>query len=326
MLCKGAYGDHKMCCIDNGGPAGKCKKCGFAKYWSAGLRLQLVTPGGDLRRGVHPVWLTTMQWSKYQSSKENAAGEREDLHADCSGSIVDFLDELEKVYHKYTYHRYILKHTRESNLQFERNCTPGMKKDDVDWAENYTMKEARAIQSEYWSQKQTSLFICISKVLLLSSWVATTGILKEGDEVTVEQDGESHWGVVVSGSGSGETDEYRIEDEHGEKDWVPRKSLRARVWFTVAFVGVTGDRKHDSYATEHFMSQQQQWWIDNFHEVIHSIHIHSDNAGQHFKSNKTLNFLSRLSDNLKKPVTWSFGCPGKCCPGKCPSAQQCFLL
>lgn len=111
MLCEHAYRDHKMPCIDNGGPGGSCKKCGFGKKcWSAGLRRELVTPAGDLRRGVHPVWLTEMEWSKYQSSKTDDKGEREDLHKDCSGSIVDFLDELEGVYKKYTYHRYNVEH------------------------------------------------------------------------------------------------------------------------------------------------------------------------------------------------------------------------
>jgi len=111
VLCEHAYRDHKMSCIDNGGPGGSCKKCGFGKKcWSTGLRRELVTPAGDLRRGVHPVWLTEMEWSKYQSSKTDDKGEREDLHKDCSGSIVDFLDELEGVYKKYTYHRYTVKH------------------------------------------------------------------------------------------------------------------------------------------------------------------------------------------------------------------------
>jgi hypothetical protein len=312
VICEHAYRDHKMCCIDNGGPAGKCQKCGFGKtLWSGGLRREFVTASGNLRRGVHPVWLTEMKWSRYQSSKTNSDGEREDLHQDCSGSIVDFLDELEGVYKKYIYHRYILKRTRDSNLQFEHNCVPGMKKDDVDWAENYSMVDARSIQSEYWSTKQTSLFICISKVLLASSWAATTGALDLQSEVTVQIDGtDSFWGTVVTDTGVRQAETYCIEDEHGKRHQVPRKSLRARVWYTVAMVGVTGDRKHDSYATEHFMAQQQQWWLDNFHEPIHSIHIHSDNAGQHFKSGKTLNFLSRLSDDLKLPVTWSFGCPG----------------
>ena len=55
-----------------------------------------------------------------------------------------------------------------------------------------------------------------------------------------------------------------------------------------------------------------RWWQDseNFNEVIHRIHLHSDNAATHFKSNKTLNFLSRLKSLLGVPVTWSFGCPG----------------
>ena len=315
MLCEHAYRDHKMCCIDNGGPVGKCKKCGFSRLvWSGpgGLRAELMAASGALRPGVHPVWLTEMQWSRYQSSKTNADGVKEDLHQECSGTIVEFLDQLEQVYNKYTYHRYILKHTRDSNLQFERNCVPGMKKDDVDWAENYTMTDARSIQSEYWSQKQISLFICISKVLLLPAWSATTGSLANGAEVTVDTDPNNrYWGEVVAGSGGcKEDDTYTIRDEHGAQHKVPRKLLRARVWYTVAFAGVTGDRKHDSYATEHFMQQQQQWWRDNFNQPISSTHIHSDNAGQHFKSSMTLNFLSRLSDGFQIPFTWSFGCPG----------------
>ena len=84
------------------------------------------------------------------------------------------------------------------------------------------------------------------------------------------------------------------------------------MWKTVASVGVTGDKKHDSYATQFFMFKMLAWWQDNdsFNEVITSIHIHSDNAGSHFKCNKTLNFLSRLKGLLGVPVTWSFGCPG----------------
>jgi hypothetical protein len=41
-----------------------------------------------------------------------------------------------------------------------------------------------------------------------------------------------------------------------------------------------------------------------------SLHVHSDNAGSHFKNSWTLNYLSRLKELLKMKVTWSFGCPG----------------
>jgi len=48
-----------------------------------------------------------------------------------------------------------------------------------------------------------------------------------------------------------------------------------------------------------------------FHETVTSLHIHSDNAGSHFKNGRTLNYLSRLKGVLQdKKVTWSFGCPG----------------
>ena len=74
-------------------------------------------------------------------------------------------------------------------------------------------------------------------------------------------------------------------------------------------MGVTGDKKHDSYATQYFMRKMQQWWT-TFHEPVKSLHVHSDNAGSHFKSSKTMNFLSRLPALFMWLVTWSFGCPG----------------
>ena len=85
----------------------------------------------------------------------------------------------------------------------------------------------------------------------------------------------------------------------------------ATLWPSALYYGA-GDKKHDSYATQFFVIKMLRWWQDseNFNEVIHSIHLHSDNAATHFKSNKTLNFLSRLKSLLGVPVTWSFGCPG----------------
>ena len=326
-----------MSCIDNcaTGPAGSCKKCGFARIWTNGLRKKLVSGGGNLKSGVHPVWLTEMKWSRYKSHKPGP-GEKELLLQPRSGSIIDFLDEFEPVSRKYAYHRYILHRTRESNTQFERSAMPGMLKVDIDWAENLSLPNAFSIQSEYWLTHSASLFICIAKVLLLSSWSATTGQLKiatrdgkPGAEVTVELEGEpAFWATVISGGGKEESSDYIVEDEHQLRRKVQRRYLRARVWKTVASVGVTGallcslypypymllrvgagDKKHDSYATQYFTLKMLRWWIDGS-EVIHSIHIHSDNAGTHFKSNKTLNFLSRLKALLGVPVSWSFGCLG----------------
>ena len=232
LLCDHAFHDHDMSCIDNckTGPAGTCSKCGFARIWNNGLRRKLVTADSKLKAGVHPVWLTEMKWSRYKTHKP-APGEKTLLHQDCSGSIIDFLDQFEPVTRKYAYHRYILHQTRESNKQFERYAIPGMLKVDIDWAENLALPNARAIRSEYWLQQAASLFICIAKVLLLSSWSATAGELKPGVEVTVELEGESpFWASVISGSGKGERSEYVIEGEEGLRRKVQRQCLRARVW------------------------------------------------------------------------------------------------
>jgi hypothetical protein len=148
-------------------------------------------------------------------------------------------------------------------------------------------------------------------MLLLSTWVKPTGTFMVGAEVTIEPaESIQFWATVVSGDGKTAESLYVVEDQVGQKHTVKRELLRARVWYTVAQVGVTGDKKHDSYATQFFMTRQQQWWKDNFNGAVTSVHIHSDNAGQHFKSGKTLNYLSRLLTLLGINVTWSFGCPG----------------
>ena len=231
-----------------------------------------------------------------------------------------------QAFRKYPYHRYTLERVRASNLQFERNCRPGTKKDDVDWAENHKLKESRAIQSEYWTEAMMSLFICISKLLLLSSWQKSSGQLMVGEEVTVDPElvlaelwgnhsEPSYWATIVKAGGSHEKSLYTVEDEHGTKHQMQRKFLRHRKWHTVAMIGVTSDRKHDSYATQYFMTEQQKWWEEKYvktkKEPITTLHVHSDNA-THFKSSKPLNFLSRLRQLFLwiLAVTWSFGCGG----------------
>ena len=228
-------------------------------------------------------------------------------------TIIDFLDELEPVYNKYVYHRYILERTRESNLQFERSARPGMLKLDVDWAENYTMLNAREIQSEYWLMHQASIFVCIGKMLLQSAWGARLGELQEGSEVTVEEEVEEPFGAeaVSCPAAASELSECIVRDATGVEHTVLRNELRSRVWHTTAQIGVTDDRKHDSHNTQHFMTAMIQQWL-GFHEPVVSLHVHSDNAGSHFKNSRTLNFLSRLKGLFQQlhKVTWSFGCPG----------------
>ena len=73
-----------------------------------------------------------------------------------------------------------------------------------------------------------SLFICISKLLLLSSWQQSSGELPIGEEVTVDPDlvlaglwndhsAPSYWAKVVECGGSSETAICTEEDGCGRK-------------------------------------------------------------------------------------------------------------
>jgi hypothetical protein len=116
------------------------------------------------------------------------------------------------------------------------------------------------------------------------------------------------WAEIVASGGDEESAKYIVRDAGGSVHHLQRCELRARVWYTFGQTGVTNDKNHDSYATQHFMDKFIDEWLQG--HTIHSIHIHSDNAGSHFKNSKTLNYLSRLFDRLNLKVTWSFGCPG----------------
>ena len=54
------------------------------------------------------------------------------------------------------------------------------------------------------------------------------------------------WARVITGCGDEADATCVVEDGSGEQMTVKRAQLRERKWHTVASVGVTGDRKHDS--------------------------------------------------------------------------------
>ena len=317
MLCPEAFDKGDMGCIDPAGaenhePGCHGRLCGFQHIWSKGLRQELVDNEGQLKEGVNPIWLQEMKWDRFKTN-DSSNVEKETLMNERSGSILEFMDEFEPVFAKYACHRYILHRPKISNKEFERNAYPGTLKLDVDFAENFTMIHAREIQSQYWNMKQATLFVCIGKVLCQVDWDAREGELKEGAEVTVESTNEQHgpfWAEVVNAQGP--NGEYTVRDAASASHVVLRSQLRARVWYTVAQIGVSNDKRHDSYATQHFLNEMIKQWLVTDHRQfgITSVHIHSDNAGQHFKNSRTLHYLSTLKAELGMKVTWSFGCPG----------------
>jgi hypothetical protein len=109
---------------------------------------------------------------------------------------------------------------------------------------------------------------------------------------------------------------------------VRRGLLRHRKLHTKAIFGISDDKKHDSYAAQWFMKASlallQQMYVDTGIERFFAIHVHSDNAGSHFKSSKTMFFLSTLlaicamwptaatagAVAMSVRAFWEFGAPG----------------
>ena len=121
------------------------------------------------------------------------------------------------------------------------------------------------MQCEHWTNRQCTLFISIVSYLLVEKWDATVGALVSGDEVTIggELAGEpinleARWARVVRKietveEGKDEAEDcYLVRDFDGNESKCSRSQLRHRVLHQQCFVGVTGDRKHDSCSMRHF--------------------------------------------------------------------------
>lgn len=97
-----------------------------------------------------------------------------------------------------------------------------------------------------------------------------------------------------------------------------------------AHIGITGDKKHDSHSMRHFITDT----VNNLkstgifdREQFTVLCFHSDNASQHFKSSKSLHWLScqlqmehlMTDDEVQalgfRSALWDFGCPWQRCVG-----------
>ena len=87
-----------------------------------------------------------------------------------------------------------------------------------------------------------------------------------------------------------------------------RQYLRHRKLHTKAFVHISDDKTHDSYAAQTFMNKTfdylKQNYVDTGKEAFFAWHMHSDNAASHFKSSKTMFYVTTLREKLK---SWASG-------------------
>jgi len=180
-----------------------------------------------------------------------------------------------------------------------------------DFAENGSIKNKRQVQSQYWMTISYTFFISCVTWVQTSEWNNVTGKLEVGDEVTAysEKAGEPinmnlYWGTVMAIlSLVGE--EYDVTDKNGTKHHHNRSDLRHRKNHNIVYGHVSDDKVHDSYAMQHFTTHElcdlESYMVQKFPEDLPSgkikcLHTKSDNVASHFKSRKSMNYFSRLSN------------------------------
>jgi hypothetical protein len=324
MVCGGCLESAKPKCI-----SGECSACGFKKIWRS-VRKNLVDGQGKLMNNVAPAWQSTVRWETLKSAtKEPSNGSNEDenetLRARRSGTVIEFLDEFERLSVKIPAHRELIGAAKAAAAEFMRNFSPGMLISNYDWSENGLIASARQIQSEYWSQSYYSLFITITSYFVAERWIDRRDVLPVGAEVTVEPAGttvEGSWEpaagsfyatVSVASDTSSQSASYTVKTVDGlEISGVDRHQLRHRKLHNTAFVCVTDEKRHDSVTSQHFLNKQFEHWlacldVDKFWAFVG----HSDNAS-HFKSGPMMHYWSNKKETVKfMKMCWiEFGCPG----------------
>ena len=141
------------------------------------------------------------------------------------GTLIDYLDHLERKMIMHVDHRNLVSLEHRSKLMYDRNSRPLSLARDIDFAENGSIENFDKVQSEHWVTKQYTLFVSISSFLMVDEWNKDTGELPLGAEVTVH--GEfyvgaekekatinlsSFWAKVVSVVDK-DHEIYRVEDE-----------------------------------------------------------------------------------------------------------------
>jgi hypothetical protein len=285
---------------------GSCKLCGFKRLWSEGLRPKIVDKDGDITQG-YLRWMRVFKWFRYEmidkeTGKTTREGDAEEPACDDDGewhlvkpkkvtrmldrvekqgSIVDFLDDWEPVFVRMCHHRDTIARCKDADVEYERNAQPGWLKIDCDFAENFTILKKRQLQSQYWSQLQCTIFVCVVSFVDKATFDDTAVALAEGDEVTVVTDaGHSFWAKVEQVDHTGTDTRYHVRDALGNGTLHARASLHKRIWVTTALIGFTSDRKHDSYATQFFLNKALDFAAtEHRSQAFTEVHIHSDNAG-----------------------------------------------
>jgi hypothetical protein len=157
------------------------------------------------------------------------------------GTIIDYLDYLEKNLSRHILHRNLVSSEHRSKQQYHRNSRPRCVEDDIDFSENGNIANFDKVQSEHWVTIQYTLMMSIISFLLADEWNKIMGELAKGDEVTVNGElagedinMESYWAVVKQYTKDDNgVETVTVEDAEGNITTHPRSLLRHRKRHTI---------------------------------------------------------------------------------------------
>jgi hypothetical protein len=202
-----------------------------------------------------------------------------------TGTVTQLLDEFEKeVMRKFPHHRFTIARQKASAAEFDRNRGPGVVQSDVDYAMDGEIPppEGRSIQSQHWSPMGYTAFIQVVSWLVTAAWIDQSSELPIGAAVTVEPSDSSEAGATIPAVGSfwaevvslpcvASAGRYSVRRygaaEDAEPELIERHLLRHRKLMTKAFIHISNDKTHDSYAAQTFMNQTFYWIGDS---TLHS--------------------------------------------------------
>ena len=261
LVCSECLGDETAkACLE-----GTCI-CGMQRWWSNGLRPKVMQKNADgtesICNGVSPLWEQRLSWDTIKPGADGSgdSAEESDLRHTVTGTLTELLDAAKSVHRGWLPHRFLAVQSKESELELERNLTPGKLAANSDWSENGEIVVRQQMQSEYWSIKYYSLFISITAFLVTSQWIDRESLLNPGDEVTVQPADApmrsityiagSRFATIEGADNIHPSAEYVVKYVEGSVETVPRHRLRFRVWHRVAFLGVTNEKQHVSISTQ----------------------------------------------------------------------------
>lgn len=247
---------------------------------------------------------------------------------------------------KFPHHRFTVTRQKSAESEFQRNRWPGWLQFNVDFAMDGTIPPpgGRSQQSDHWTPMGYTLFVNIVDWLHTDLWIDRKSSLNIGDAVTVEPSCASqanttepapgsYWAEIVSKPTPSDGIEmekwvYGVRRYEASGDapleMIERQYLRHRKLHTKAFIHVSDDKVHDSYAAQTFVSKTlmhlDEHYAQTGNEKFVALRLHSDNAPSHFKTSKTMHYLTTLVEKLTSwgqpsamipvRIVWEFGPPG----------------